>query len=217
MTITEILAQNARQYALEIGLIEREPASGQRREITWLEFNDQANQYANALIARGIVPGDRVAILMMNCLEWLPIYFGILRTGAMAAPLNFRFTAEEIGKCIEAAGAKVLFYGPEFTERIAEIGNQFDCLEKLIFVGDDLPPGAESHLGILASTPVADPGIVIGDHQAKTFINSGMADQEDFSDNATRLEARLASLGLLKRLSDSCAYVENPFQRTVRS
>lgn len=60
-------------------------------------------------------------------------------------------------------------------------------------------------------------GIVIGDHQAKTFINSGMADQEDFSDNATRLEARLASLGLLKRLSDSCAYVENPFQRTVCS
>jgi len=56
-------------------------------------------------------------------------------------------------------------------------------------------------------------GIVIGDSQARDFIVSGNADQEDFSDNARRLEERLASLGLLKRLSDSCAYVENPFQR----
>lgn len=56
-------------------------------------------------------------------------------------------------------------------------------------------------------------GIVIGDTQARAFIASGDADQEDFSDNADRLEERLASLGLLKRLSDSCAYVENPFER----
>lgn len=57
-------------------------------------------------------------------------------------------------------------------------------------------------------------GIVIGDGQARDLIAIGSADQEDFSDNARRLEERLASLGLLKRLSDSCAYVENPFQRT---
>lgn len=58
-------------------------------------------------------------------------------------------------------------------------------------------------------------GFVIGDQQARNFIDSGVADQEDFSDNARRLEERLASLGLLKRLSDSCAYVENPFQRSA--
>ncbi len=56
-------------------------------------------------------------------------------------------------------------------------------------------------------------GFIIGDAQARPFIEAGTADQEDFSDNAHRLEERLASLGLLKRLSDSCAYVENPFQR----
>jgi hypothetical protein len=56
-------------------------------------------------------------------------------------------------------------------------------------------------------------GFVIGDGQAKSFVDEGVADQEAFSDNARRLEERLASLGLLKRLSDSCAYVENPYQR----
>lgn len=57
-------------------------------------------------------------------------------------------------------------------------------------------------------------GIIIGDGQARAFVDSGNADQEDFSDNARRLEERLASLGLLKRLSDSCAYVESPFYRS---
>ena len=54
-------------------------------------------------------------------------------------------------------------------------------------------------------------GFVIGDQQAADWINSGLADQQDFSNNARYLERRLASLGLLNRLSDSCAYVENPF------
>jgi hypothetical protein len=58
-------------------------------------------------------------------------------------------------------------------------------------------------------------GLIIGDAQARSFIDRGAADQESFSDNAVRLEQRLASLGLLKRLSDSCAYVENPFQRAL--
>lgn len=60
-------------------------------------------------------------------------------------------------------------------------------------------------------------GLVIGDQQARRYIDAGQADQEDFSDNARRLEERLASLGLLKRLSDSCAYVENPFERSPQS
>ncbi|WP_435923404.1 hypothetical protein [Paenibacillus sp. DYY-L-2] len=54
-------------------------------------------------------------------------------------------------------------------------------------------------------------GFIIGDKQASSYINSGRADQEAFSENASRLEQRLASMGLLKRLSDGCAYVENPF------
>jgi hypothetical protein len=58
-------------------------------------------------------------------------------------------------------------------------------------------------------------GIIIGEAQAKPIVNSGAADQESFADNARRLEERLSSLGLLRRLSDSCAYVENPFSKDV--
>jgi non-ribosomal peptide synthetase component E (peptide arylation enzyme) len=73
MPITELLSCNAKKYPNEVSLIEREPAKGVRREITWLEFEKEANRFSNALIECGIKQGDRVALLMMNCLEWLPV------------------------------------------------------------------------------------------------------------------------------------------------
>ena len=59
-------------------------------------------------------------------------------------------------------------------------------------------------------------GFVIGHRQAQCYIESGESDQKSFEDNARRLELRLASLGLLRRLSDACAYVENPFSGGAR-
>lgn len=55
-------------------------------------------------------------------------------------------------------------------------------------------------------------GIIVSDHQAEPIIAAGLSDREDFAENARRLEERLASLGLLERFSDSCAYVVNPFE-----
>ncbi len=60
------------------------PPSPYRREITWGVFDEKANRVANMLLSRGVKKGDKVAILLMNCLEWLPIYFGILKAGAIA-------------------------------------------------------------------------------------------------------------------------------------
>lgn len=54
-------------------------------------------------------------------------------------------------------------------------------------------------------------GLIIGDKQASFLTEDGRVDQEAFYDNAKRLEDRLSSMGLLKRLSDACAYVENPY------
>ena len=50
----------------------------------------------------------------MNCLEWLPIYFGILKSGAVVVPLNFRYSAEEIRYCLELSESDAIVFGPEF-------------------------------------------------------------------------------------------------------
>jgi fatty-acyl-CoA synthase len=164
MLITEILARNARMYRDEVALIEREPAIGRRREITWREFDIQASRFANALMARGVQKGDRVAHLLMNCLEWLPAYFGILRTGAMAVPLNFRFEAEVIQACAGVAGPRVFLFGEEFVERICAVKGQLDrSVEHYLFLGpaDRCPDFAVRYEDFVAATGEVDPGVAL--------------------------------------------------------
>ena len=110
MPITDYLVRNAREFGDEVALIELNPEQKEtrrvswkeysliqqtedqpyRREITWRVFDEKANRVANMLLERGVKRNDKVAILMMNCLEWLPIYMGILKSGALAVPFNFR-------------------------------------------------------------------------------------------------------------------------------
>ena len=116
MPITELLERNAREFPFDISLVEINPEAEAkarrtwkeydliesnphdigRKEMTWSEFDLKANRFANLLLTRGVQKGDKIAILMMNCIEWLPVYFGILKTGALAVPLNFRYTAENL-------------------------------------------------------------------------------------------------------------------------
>ncbi|MCG8685898.1 MAG: acyl--CoA ligase [Desulfobacterales bacterium] len=138
MIITDILAQNHDLYPDKTALVERIPASGQRSKITWADFHCQSIQTANALIQKGITKGDKVVQLMTNSMEWLPIYFGILYTGAWAVPLNFRFEADKIGLCTKTAEAKAFIFGPEFIERLEEIKKELDQFVELwIYTGPE--------------------------------------------------------------------------------
>jgi acyl-CoA synthetase (AMP-forming)/AMP-acid ligase II len=121
MLITEILSRNARMYGQETALIEREPERNRRVEITWETFDDQANAIAHALMTRGVEKGDRVVHLMMNCIQWLPAYFGILKTGAWAVPLNFRFVVQNDRQLHPHRRARVFIFGEEFLDRVTEI------------------------------------------------------------------------------------------------
>lgn len=126
MIITEILARNARMYKDETALIERTPSLNTRETLTWEDFYRASNQLANALDKNGIQKGDKIVQLMTNCLEWLPIYFGILSTGAWVVPLNFRFESDKILICTKTAEAKVFIFGEEFIDRIETVRNELE-------------------------------------------------------------------------------------------
>ena len=178
MVITDFLEKNARVKPDGVALVEINPAlqpdhtvtwreynliesasSGKyRREITWREFDRQANRFANLLLSRGVQKGDKVAILLMNCIEWLPIYFGVLKTGALAVPMNFRYTAEEIAYCLDLSDASVLVTGPEFVGRVEQVMPRLGAIRHFFFVGDDTPAFAdnyESYIGYCSSTAPA--------------------------------------------------------------
>ena len=177
MLITEILARNARMYGPQTALIERAPAENRRRTMTWADFDAQANRVAHALGAQGLVKGDRVIHLMMNSLEWLPVYFGILRSGAWAVPLNFRFVAATIQRCADTAQARAIFFGPEFIERIDAIKTALDASIRLfIFVGPSelTPPYARHWLDFIAVAADTDPEIALSlEDEAALYFTSG--------------------------------------------
>ena len=183
MPITEILQKNADFYPNDVALTEINPqfedtrrmtwreyalietgkSNVYKREITWSEFNKMSNRFANLLLTRGIKKGDKVAILMMNCLEWLPIYFGALKTGAVAVPLNFRYTSEEIKYCLKKADAKVLVFGPEFIGRVEEIFDRTPEVKIWMYCGEDCPSFADSFDQLITYCSTKSPNIKLSD------------------------------------------------------
>jgi acyl-CoA synthetase (AMP-forming)/AMP-acid ligase II len=155
--IGEMLARNARMYPDDIALVERIPAQKKRFEITWKQFDEEVNRFANVLTGKGIRKGDKVVHLMMNSIDWLIAYFGIIRTGAWVVPLNFRFTGKDIKYCIDVAEPKIILFGEEFTERIEEIKERIK-VEEYIFAGNESPDFAESFKNLAATEQPAETG-----------------------------------------------------------
>jgi len=158
----------------EYSLIESSPVDAFRREMTWREFDEKANRFANLLLARGYGYGDKIAILLMNCLEWLPVYFGVLKAGCMAVPLNFRYTADEIKYCLELADAKALVFGPEFTGRVEQVADLVPKVRTRLYVGDDCPTFALSYRALVAGCSPVSPRLPMGlDDEAAIYFSSG--------------------------------------------
>ncbi len=194
LLIFEYLEKNAREFPDEVALVEinpryeeksritwkdyalmqPEPGKEFRREITWKDFDDKANQFANLLFTRGVRKGDKVAILLMNSIEWLPIYFGILKTGAIVVPLNYRYTADEIKYCLDKADVSMLVFGPEFVGRIEAILDRIPDVEHLFYVGEDCPGFADSYENLIKFCTRRKPDVPLTlDDDAAIYYSSG--------------------------------------------
>ncbi|MCR4924326.1 MAG: acyl--CoA ligase [Lachnospiraceae bacterium] len=194
MPVTELLERNARLYGDEVALIELNPEQNDtrrttwkeydliesnrfepyRRVITWEVFNEKANRFANLLLGRGVKKGDKVAILMYNCLEWLPIYFGVLKTGAIAVPFNFRYDADEILYCAELAEVQVIVFGSEFIGRIEQYADRLSRGRLLIYTDDNCPNFAESYREMVQNCSSSSPDIEITDDDfGAIYFSSG--------------------------------------------
>ena len=194
MAITDLLEQNCKLFGDDVALVELNPeirdnrrmtwkeydlmqpapVGPYRREITWNIFNEKANRFAHLLLERGVKKGDKVAILLMNCLEWLPIYFGILKTGALAVPLNFRYAPDEIKYCLDLAEVDVLVFGPEFIGRVEEIADDIIRNRLLFYVGDNCPTFAEDYTKLTVNCSSRDPLIRVDDEdEAAIYFSSG--------------------------------------------
>ena len=197
MPITDFLERNAKIYPNDVALVEINPekqpeknitwrefnlidtaSEGMkyRREITWREFDIKANRFANLLFTKGIKKGDKVAILLMNCLEWLPIYFGILKTGALVVPMNYRYSADEIKYCLDLADVRMLVFGPEFVERMDSIVDDITEIDNYFYVGqkDETPAYCDNYTEMTYYCSSITPPVEVKDSDdAAIYFSSG--------------------------------------------
>jgi len=194
MPIVDYLRRNAAQYGNEIALVAVNPGVKEhrritwrdysliessepkpfRREITWGVFDEKANRFANLLIERGIKKGDKVAILLMNCIDWLPVYFGALKVGALAVPLNFRYTSDEIVYCLSLAEVDALVFGSQFVGRMEDALPKLEHDIPMFFIGSDCPSFAEDYAELTSNCSGRDPMLPLSDSDdAAIYFSSG--------------------------------------------
>ena len=194
MTIIDLLERNAREWPDDVALVEINPDQPEtrritwhefelvepsvrqphyRREMTWSVFDEKANRIANMLRSHHVGKGNKVAILMMNCIDWLPIYFGVLKTGAVVVPMNFRYAANEIEYCLKLSESNVLIFGPEFIGRIEEIADKIPNVA-LVFEGPGCPSFAEDLVELINECSSSFPSCELTEEDdAAIYFSSG--------------------------------------------
>lgn len=195
MVITDFLERNARLNGMDPALVEISPSehrdkavtwreasliesanpdSPYRREISWKDFDRQANRFANLLLSRGVKKETKVGILMMNCLEFLPIYFGILKAGCIVVPMNYRYSSDEIRYCLDLADIEILVFGPEFTERMDAIKDSIPRIHTMFYVGKKGPDYTQDCMHLMSFCSSSAPPIALDeDDLAAIYFSSG--------------------------------------------
>jgi acyl-CoA synthetase (AMP-forming)/AMP-acid ligase II len=174
MTISEMVVRNRRMYPNDTALIELRPSQGLRKEISWKEFDERINRVANALIDRGVRKGDKVIHWMMNSINWLEAYFGLIRTGAWAVPLNFRFTGQDFKYCADIAEGKLMILSEQFIDRVKEVRSQLPTIKNYIVVSQSIHEGMEDFEQVISkSSPQPVEAGLGDDDECGLYFTSG--------------------------------------------
>ena len=111
--------------------------------LTYLEMDRETNRIANALLGSGFVAGDRIAIWMGNCLEYVCSYVACLKAGLVIVQINSRHTAREADYQLADSGASALLFDDLVAERVSELESA-EQLRLLATTGRERVSGAQS-------------------------------------------------------------------------
>ncbi len=159
---------NARRYPDKKALIMDDGV------MTFRQLELEANRLARGMLALGIMPGDKVAVMAQNCLEFPIIVFAAAKCGAVLVPVNFRYQKSELVYVTNNSEPRVLFYGPEFTALVHEAKAEFSDSVHLVAIADEAPDGETGMRTLMAGSSDLDPAIAVDpDSAAMIMYTSG--------------------------------------------
>ncbi len=162
MNIGHVIARAAKQYADNICVV-----AGDER-ITFRTANERINRLANALLGLGLEKGDRVAILMGNCLQCVEVDYAIAKAGVVRVPLNARLSANEHAIIVDETEAKAFIIGPNYVEHVESIRGQIPSVKHFIYVSGNSGQGI-GYESMLAGSSPAEPGIEVDEEDLYTI------------------------------------------------
>jgi fatty-acyl-CoA synthase len=127
--------------------------------LTYAELAARSRSYANALTELGVRPGDRVAILLRNSVEYWLAYFAITRNGAIAVRLNFRLGADELDYALRDSGSTVLLGEPDLLGQIADRRHELPVREAVAFGPDGAGPAWSLPWSVLERASQDEPSV----------------------------------------------------------
>ncbi|HMJ36885.1 MAG TPA: long-chain fatty acid--CoA ligase [Baekduia sp.] len=157
LSLASVLQESALRRPDKVAVIEGPPA---RRQVTYAELWDAALRRAGALEAAGVEPGDRVALLALNTIDFITAYYGILARGAVVVPVAPMLVADEIAFLLQDSGAKLALVADDLDEVVA--GGAAAAGVPVLALGDDaaLAGEAGAHGFVREAREPLDPAVL---------------------------------------------------------
>ena len=130
--------------------------------LTFAELNARCNQTANALLAAGVVKGERVGLLLMNSVQFVEAYFALAKIGAVVVPLNWRLVADELEFILKDSGTTRLVFDDDFVDTVADLharGDKTDIGQWLHVTQGDAAYFAQDYAAFRNAADAEEPAI----------------------------------------------------------
>lgn len=137
--------------------------AGKNKSYTYKEMNNRVNSAANAFLEMGVQKGDFIAILSLNCSEFVELYYVVSKIGAIVAPLNYRLSSLELTTLINYADAKILVYSEEFEKVVMGIKENI-CSKQFICIGNKAIEGGILYENMATSYSIEEPNVDLDEH-----------------------------------------------------
>jgi len=157
LLLGELIARNARKFP------DREAVVYGNTHLTYREFNARINRLAHAHMDMGIKKGEKVAILLFNCNQYLEAYLALAKMGAIAVPLNFRLHPDELKYIIKNSDAVALILGEAFVGTVRGIQKDHPQIRQYISVTEKPVEGMLHFESLLQKYPDDEPLVLVDD------------------------------------------------------
>lgn len=152
LNLGQILKVNAKKFPNTVALKDK------NRKFTYPELNRRVNQLAHSLLDLGLSKGDKVAVLLENCIELVEVYLATAKTGLVIVPINFRLVGSEVAYIVNNSDTRAMIVHDEFTPCVDSLKPELENIESnRYYVVGDKTNGYREYETFIKAGPDSEP------------------------------------------------------------